>query len=69
MSDIATPLVVGLVLSAFYVLPPACSPASFVLVLSFITPLNKKNSAEISKNNENKSQLSSLIGGRHPPYE
>src|SRR6218665_2504494 len=36
MFDVAIPLVVGLVLSAFYILPPSSSPASFVLVLLLI---------------------------------
>src|SRR6218665_1346146 len=31
MFDVAIPLVVELVLSAFYILPPSSSPASFVL--------------------------------------
>src|SRR6218665_2375155 len=37
MFDVAIPLVIELVLSAFYILPPSSSPASFVLVflLSF----------------------------------
>src|SRR6218665_3727965 len=32
MFDVAIPLVLELVLSAFYILPPSSSPASFVLV-------------------------------------
>src|SRR6218665_67544 len=32
MFDVAIPLVVELLLSAFYILPPSSSPASFVLV-------------------------------------
>jgi len=32
MSDVATPLVVGLLLSAFYILPPSSSSVSFVLM-------------------------------------
>ena len=35
MSDIVTPLVVGL-LSASYILPPSSNPASFVLVFLLI---------------------------------
>src|SRR6218665_587392 len=36
MFDVAIPLVVELVLSAFYILPPSSSPASFVLVFLLI---------------------------------
>src|SRR6218665_947604 len=36
MFDVAIPLVVGLVLSASYILPPSSSPASFVLVFLLI---------------------------------
>src|SRR6218665_1175048 len=36
MFDVAIPLVVELVLSASYILPPSSSPASFVLVFLFI---------------------------------
>src|SRR6218665_1379754 len=36
MFDVAIPLVVELVLSAFYILPPLSSPASFVLVFLLI---------------------------------
>ena len=36
MSDVATPLVVGLRLSAFYILPPSSNPVSFVLVFLLI---------------------------------
>ena len=32
MSDVAIPLIVGLLLLTFYMLPPSSSPASFVLV-------------------------------------
>src|SRR6218665_59266 len=32
MSDVAIPLVVELLLSAFYILPPSSNPASFVLL-------------------------------------
>jgi len=35
-SDVATPLVVGLLLSASYILPPSSNPASLVLVFLFI---------------------------------
>ena len=36
MFDVAIPIVVELVLSASYILPPSSSPASFVLVFLFI---------------------------------
>src|SRR6218665_3952822 len=36
MFDVAIPLAVELVLSAFYILPPSSSPASFVLVFLLI---------------------------------
>src|SRR6218665_3335032 len=36
MFDVAIPLVVALVLSAFYILPPSSSPASFVLIFLLI---------------------------------
>src|SRR6218665_2971449 len=36
MFDVAIPLFVELVLSAFYILPPSSSPASFVLVFLLI---------------------------------
>src|SRR6218665_3987535 len=39
MFDVAIPLVVELVLSAFYILPPSSSPASFVLVFLLIFSL------------------------------
>src|SRR6218665_2263322 len=39
LSDVATPLVVGLLLSAFYILPPPSNPTSFVLVFFLIFSL------------------------------
>src|SRR6218665_571651 len=36
MFDVAIPLIVELVLSALYILPPSSSPASFVLVFLLI---------------------------------
>jgi len=36
MFDVATPLIVGFLLSAFYILPPSTSPASFILVFLMI---------------------------------
>src|SRR6218665_3965893 len=38
MSDVATPVIVGLLLLAFYILPPSSFPTSFVLVYLDLLP-------------------------------